>query len=627
MPRSSSLRGRKSPKALRSRNSSKSSSAASRPRNRQARVAVSPTRASDVRDAARERQRISRAKKRSTTQSPPEVKHSAPMRSRSVPPLVHNTRDTELQSNVSPVHLGIQPVTENDVSKFVSALNAPIPVCFVCGRLQLLHKAPPLIRKFEPNSKYFSPIMDFPIEALTTPTHAHDTKKSNDTNDNKSNDIKIPRFYSQGIVKRTKEGSPEAVHVCRLCNRSLADGKLPKFSIMNGFYFGDIPSVIAELSTFEIRMISLVVPFISVYTSAGSVGQYVSQGNVINFKQDVSGIVKKLPRRLGGSGVIFAQQQSPDPKVTQIRPVRPNKIREALHWLKANHIAYYNIDIDEDFLQELEKREDKVSDVEFLNLRDQPVHMDTDIEIGDDEENSSKHHHNEFVESNQDLPRKRMKIDPSHTSNVKQEPDEEKKRKKYDEHNENVPSKRIKGNHGQVEDPTSQQIDNQQDQGKTLDTTDEWDISFVVGERILNTKDIDAMLEQTLPDDTVSPEETFVKIPAIPKEQMVNEYQETYVSLAFPHLYPLGLGDFKQTRIVRVTEKEYVQHLMLLADQRFETSPEWLFFWYNTVFRHQVNGATLTANKNNSDGAEDKISDEDLTLEDLIEVKRQRKFS
>jgi hypothetical protein len=61
--------------------------------------------------------------------------------------------------------LGIEPLTKTDMAKFVNAINSPIPVCFVCGELQI-SKTRPFIKHFEATSGYFKPILSFPVESL-----------------------------------------------------------------------------------------------------------------------------------------------------------------------------------------------------------------------------------------------------------------------------------------------------------------------------------------------------------------------------------------------------------------------------------------------------------------------------
>ncbi len=62
----------------------------------------------------------------------------------------------------------------------------------------------------------------------------------------------------------------------------------------------------------------------------------------------------------------------------------------------------------------------------------------------------------------------------------------------------------------------------------------------MIGDKIVNTKELDEMLEDMLPDHTVPEKDRFLKL-SVQKENTVNEFSETYASLAFLSLYPLGL--------------------------------------------------------------------------------------
>jgi len=72
-----------------------------------------------------------------------------------------------------------------------------------------------------------------------------------------------------------------------------------------------------------------------------------------------------------------------------------------------------------------------------------------------------------------------------------------------------------------------------QEQNHADDDEDRYEQSLVIGDKIMNTKELDEMLEDMLPDHTVPEKDRFLKL------------------LAFLSLYPLGLGDIKQPRVTR----------------------------------------------------------------------------
>ena len=68
----------------------------------------------------------------------------------------------------------------------------------------------------------------------------------------------------------------------------------------------------------------------------------------------------------------------------------------------------------------------------------------------------------------------------------------------------------------------------------------------------------------------------------------VNEFNTVgYIARAFPCLFPTGKADLRAARQVRVTPKEYFQHLLAYKDGRFQADPRFLFLAYNSMLRWQ----------------------------------------
>ena len=143
--------------------------------------------------------------------------------------------------------------------------------------------------------------------------------------------------------------------VCKKCHDSLLNGKVPKFSVANEMWLGDIPIQLQGLTIPEEKLISLYrhnscviklhSPFHSVTTSQGAL-----KGNCITFLQNLPNIVTSLPLSLDDLcdtlKVIFVGARPPERiHLRKILTVRKKKIIEALNWLKEHNILYKNIDI------------------------------------------------------------------------------------------------------------------------------------------------------------------------------------------------------------------------------------------------------------------------------------------
>ncbi|XP_052129345.1 uncharacterized protein LOC127750839 [Frankliniella occidentalis] len=66
----------------------------------------------------------------------------------------------------------------------------------------------------------------------------------------------------------------------------------------------------------------------------------------------------------------------------------------------------------------------------------------------------------------------------------------------------------------------------------------------------------------------------------------VNEFSSPgFLSMAFPHLYPYGKGDFSMPREKKIHLKDYIKHLMLYKDQRFAQDERFRYFIMNSEMR------------------------------------------
>lgn len=74
------------------------------------------------------------------------------------------------------------------------------------------------------------------------------------------------------------------------------------------------------------------------------------------------------------------------------------------------------------------------------------------------------------------------------------------------------------------------------------------------------------------------------------EERLLTEWLDTQpiLSLAFPSLYPRGLGEIKQSRDRHVSYRDHAIHLMKYKDGRFAQHPRWRYVVFNTEMRMQT---------------------------------------
>ena len=143
--------------------------------------------------------------------------------------------------------------------------------------------------------------------------------------------------------------------LCQKCHNSLLKKNIPKFSVANDMWLGDVPAELDGLTIPEEKLISLyrhnscVIKLHSPFHSA-TTSQAALKGNCITFLQNIPNIVTSLPLALDDLcdtlKVIFVGARLPSPiQLKKILTVRKKKIVDALNWLKRYNILYRNIEI------------------------------------------------------------------------------------------------------------------------------------------------------------------------------------------------------------------------------------------------------------------------------------------
>lgn len=173
--------------------------------------------------------------------------------------------------------------------------------------------------------------------------------------------------------------------------------------------------------------------------------------------------------------------------------------------------------------------------------------------------------------------------------------------------------------------------------------------TFVIGEAVESVQSLKHAMADVLPSEET---ERVVMFPKL--HEFVHEGRDTYLAMAFPRLFPFGIGDFHDVNAVlakrathisvtdfldveavesnsdhddthpmdqtdsdtesdddicngttqskhkrkpgQITKLQYYRHLMKLVDGRFE-NPEFLFHAYDTLFRSKVQFATAKLSK------------------------------
>ncbi|KAL2491754.1 Uncharacterized protein Adt_27382 [Abeliophyllum distichum] len=113
---------------------------------------------------------------------------------------------------------------------------------------------------------------------------------------------------------------------------------------------GVVPIELSQLTNLEQNLVGRAHPLMSVYHVKGQ--QYKYSGNVINFAQDVNSITDVLSFKPANLSAILIVNRTGANAIKQFC-VRCEYVRQALVWLKQNHLYYQDITIDELSLETL----------------------------------------------------------------------------------------------------------------------------------------------------------------------------------------------------------------------------------------------------------------------------------
>jgi hypothetical protein len=167
-------------------------------------------------------------------------------------------------------------------------------------------------------------------------------------------------LYASALFKQRKLNM---CTLCLTCHELLSKGSIPKFSLANNLWLGEIPVELQGLTIPEEKLISLyrhnscIIKLYSPFHST-TTAQAALRGNCITFLQNIPNIANSLPLTLNDLcdtlKVIFVGANPPKHiHLRKVLTVRKKKVAEALHWLKRNNVLYRNVEINLENIAEL----------------------------------------------------------------------------------------------------------------------------------------------------------------------------------------------------------------------------------------------------------------------------------
>ena len=140
--------------------------------------------------------------------------------------------------------------------------------------------------------------------------------------------------------------------ICRTCDSALSRGQMPVQSIANNLELSPIPSELSCLYPLETRLVCLRVPFMKM-AALPSGKQRCIHGPAVDVPSKLDSVVTTLPRLPTQSELIplkFKRKLAYKGHY-MYDFVTPEKILDALRWLKANHPQYADVELNEELSQ------------------------------------------------------------------------------------------------------------------------------------------------------------------------------------------------------------------------------------------------------------------------------------
>lgn len=190
--------------------------------------------------------------------------------------------------------------------------------------------------------------------------------------------------FNHEICSNCKQHDPEMPLVKSLCKSCCNDNYAYKWGPLNNVDPGPVPEELRNLTYIECMLIARVHPVVSIYRIKGA--QYGYRGHVINFKQNISEYIKKLPihPRDLPSTIIFNRNTAAGNVKFH---VRAKVLRTALIWLIKHNPFYKDIELNTRWLNELENMHDAT---EFLPTCEINAEKQDDENIDESNDNTSQ---------------------------------------------------------------------------------------------------------------------------------------------------------------------------------------------------------------------------------------------
>ena len=171
--------------------------------------------------------------------------------------------------------------------------------------------------------------------------------------------VAMQERFSHGDPPRNIDGpvlDEDLSNICKTCYKSLSERKVPLLALANGKWIGKVPKQLSGLFFAEQLLVAKIRHNRCIVRVSS--GMYKMRANAISFPNPIPKVYNILPPPLEEMDEVLAFIYTGPCKPTKSdferTPllVRKNKVRDALEWLKLNHIDYFDLEISEKNLDE-----------------------------------------------------------------------------------------------------------------------------------------------------------------------------------------------------------------------------------------------------------------------------------
>ena len=370
---------------------------------------------------------------------------------------------------------------------------------------------------------------------------------------------------------RFKDNEKEDEYICTTCDRKLRKNEMPCQAVANGLEIPNVPRELQGLTRLECRCIGLRIPFMSIRALPKG-GQGKIRGPCINVPASLEPIADVLPRIPENIDLVLLKfKRMITYKSNYLCDyICPEKVMNALRWLKMNNPHYRNVKIDENWIKKFES--DSMFPHISEEMRDEDNVHGNDRENGDNDNNMVTNDCNDHKSNDSNL----IVGGKADETNTKFSIDTG----SVDDECQNDEDDDDDGNKSEEDEANVKEAQNEYERRS--------EIRVVESSTCMQIEDLDEAVFSIAPGQN-----------SIPKYILMDNNFEV---LSFPDFFPGGFGAYnmeeeEEPREQEIKLRRYINQRLLNKDAKFSQNAEYIFAFQYATEIQQLQGAMNMALK------------------------------